>query len=118
MYRDFQSGIGDMMICSVSGGSRRFDVLGFKSFEQLLNSDDDETKRWVHRLVRVFDGLDISGADKFDARVVMLEHTFLATIDVLIALTEIDKSRTAFAGETLREAKRVRRDPSWRKDHR
>lgn len=115
LYRDFQSGIGDMMICEVSGGSRRFDVLGFKSFEQLLNSKEVETKRWMHRLVRVFDGLDISGADKFDARVVMLEHTFLATIDVLIALTEIDKGRTAFAEKTLREAKRIKDDTSWRK---
>lgn len=115
MYRDFQSGIGDMMICEVSGANRRFDVLGFKSFERLLKSDEAETKRWVYRLKRVFDGLDISGADKFDARLVMLEHTFLATIDVLTALTEIDKSRTAYAEETLREAKRIKGDPSWRK---
>ncbi len=115
MYRDFQAGIGDMMICEVSGANRRFDILGFKGFEQLLNSDVDETKRWIHRLVRVFDGLDISGADKFDARVVMLEHTFLATIDILVALTEIDKSRTAFAKGTLQEAKKVKRDKSWRK---
>ena len=115
MYRDFQSGIGDMMICEISGANRRFDVVGFKGFERLLNSDEAETKRWIHRLVRVFDGLDTSGADKFDARVVMLEHTLLATIDVLIALTEIDKGRTAFAEETLREAKRIKVDRSWRK---
>ena len=115
LYRDFQSGIGDMMICEISGANRRFDVLGFKAFEELLHRDDDETKRWMQRLVRVFDGLDISGADKFDARVVMLEHTFLATIDILIALTEIDKGRTAFAEGTLREARRVRRDTNWRK---
>lgn len=103
------------MISEVSGANRRFDVLGFKGFERLLNSDDEETKRWIHRLVRVFDDLDISGADKFDARVVMLEHTFLATIDILVALTEIDKGRTAFAEGTLLEAKRVKGDPSWRK---
>jgi hypothetical protein len=115
VYRDFQSGIGDMMIREISGAKRRFDVLGFKDFERLINSDDKETKRWIYRLTRMFDGLDISGADKFDARVAMLEHTFLATIDILIALTEIDKGRTAFAEETLEEAKRIKADPSWRK---
>lgn len=115
LYRDFQSGIGDMMICEISGANRRFDVLGFKGFEELLHSDDEETKRWMDRLRRVFDELDISGADKFDARVLMLEHTFLATIDILIALTEIDKGRTAFAEKTLQEARRVKGDRSWRK---
>jgi len=45
----------------------------------------------------------------------MLEHTFLATIDVLIALTEIGKGRTAFAEGTLSEAKRIKEGSSWRK---
>jgi hypothetical protein len=115
LYRDFQSGIGDMMICEVSGANRRFDVLGFKGFEELLHSDDEETKRWMDRLRRVFDELDVSGADKFDARVLMLEHTLMATIDILIALTEIDKGRNAFAEKTLQEARRVKGDMSWRK---
>ena len=115
LYRDFQSGIGDMMIREVSGANRRFDVLGFKEFEELLYSDDKETKRWMDRLRRVFDGLDVSGADKFDARVLMLENTFLATIDILKALTEIDRGRAAFAEKTLHEARRVKNDESWRK---
>lgn len=116
LYRDFQSGIGDIMICEVSGANRRFDVIGFRDFETLLNSDDEEVTRWMDRLRRVFDRLDISGADKFDARVLMLEHTFLATTDILIALTEIDTGRTAFAKKTMEEAKRLKGDKSWRKD--
>jgi len=114
LYRDFQSGIGDIMICEIEGANRRFDVLGFKDFEQLLYCEQPETKRWINRLVRVFDGIDISGADKFDARVQMLEHTFIATADLVFALADIDKDRAAFAADTLREAKRVKSDMSWR----
>lgn len=115
LYRDFQSGIGDMMIREVSGVSRRFDILGFKEFEALLHSDDEETKRWMSRLIRVFDRLDISGADRFDARVQMLENTFLAIIDLLIALTEIDKGRSMYASNIVKEAKKLKADQNWRK---
>lgn len=115
LYRDFQSGIGDMMIREINRASRRFDVLGFKEFEALLYSGDAETKRWTSRLKNVVDGLDISGADRFDARVQMLENTFLATVDLLIAFTEIDKERTAFAGNALLEARKLKSDQSWRK---
>lgn len=116
LYRDFQSGIGDFMIKEVAGAKRRFDVVGFREFEALLYSDDSEIKRWVSRLNRVFNKLDISGADRFDARVQMLEGTFLATIDLILALTEIDKGRTRFAENTVSEAKRLKVDTSWRKD--
>jgi len=115
LYRDFQSGIGDMIILEVTGAGRRFDVLGFKEFEALLYSENAETKRWMSRLVRVFDRLDISGADRFDARVQMLEQTFLATINVLIALIEIDKGRSHVADSALAEAKKLRSDKIWRK---
>jgi hypothetical protein len=115
LYRDFQSGIGDTMTREISGAARRFDVIGFKEFEALLYSDEDETKRWIARLVRVFDRLDISGADRFDARVQMLEMTFLATIDLLVALAEIDKGRSVNASATIEEAKKLKGDQSWRK---
>ncbi|WP_298566049.1 hypothetical protein [uncultured Aliiroseovarius sp.] len=115
LYRDFQSGIGDMMIREISGASRRFEVLGFREFEALLHSDEEETQRWMSRLVRVFDRLDISGADRFDARVQMLERTFLATIDLLVALTEIDKGRSTYTSNSVQEAKKLKADQSWRK---
>lgn len=117
LYRDFQSGIGDMMILEVDDASRRFDVLGFKEFEALLHSNEEETKRWISRLVQVFDRLDISGADRFDARVQMLERTFLATIDLLVALTEIDDARSTYASNTVQEAKKLKADLSWRKNN-
>ncbi len=115
LYRDFQSGVGDIMINEVQGATRRFEVLGFKEFEALLNSEVEESSRWVSRLVRVFDRLDISGADKYDARVQMLEETFLATIELLIALVEIDKGRSVYAANTLCEAKKFKANAKWRK---
>lgn len=115
LYRDFQSGLGDVMIREIEGATTRFEVLGFKEFEELLHSNDENTKRWMLRLKRVFDQLDISGADQFDARVQMLENTLLATINLLVALTEVDKSRSTYAADSVAEAKKLRKDLSWRK---
>lgn len=115
LYRDFQSGIGDLMIKEISGGARRFEVIGFREFEAMMYSQDQEIKRWISRLHHIFDRLDISGADRFDARVQMLERTFLATIDLLAALSEVDQRRSVVSKDTLAEAMRLKQNDNWRK---
>lgn len=115
LYRDFQSGIGDLMIRITEGGARRFDVAGFKDFEALLLSEDDNDKRWVERLMRIVNGLDISGADQYDARVSLLEETFLATIRLLAVLAQIDPDRGSVAKKVLSEGDRLSQDQAWRK---
>ncbi|AYG58021.1 hypothetical protein CCGE525_03725 [Rhizobium jaguaris] len=115
LYRDFQSAIGDMMIKEVKDGTRRYEVIGFRDFEALLLSGDEGDKRWIDRLRRVLDGLDISGADKYDARVSMLEETFLATIEMLEALAKIDPIRGSVSTPTLKEGRKLTRDRYWKK---
>lgn len=115
IYRDFQSGIGDLMITEIQGASRRFDVLGFKEFEALLRSGDEESERWINRISRVFDGVDVSKPDEFDARVGMLEETLFACMDLVTALVAIDDRRTTSAHETIKSIRGLRADQSWRK---
>ncbi len=115
LYRDFQSAIGDLMIKEVSGGSRRFELVGFAEFEELFLSERPDIRRWMERLNRLVDGLDISGADRFDARVQMLEETFLATIGLLKSLNSIDPKRGIVSDALLAQAKDLANDPSWRK---
>lgn len=114
LYRDFQSAIGDMMIREVKDGARRYEVIGFRDFEALLLSNDEVDKRWITRLGRILDGLDISGADRFDARVEMLEETLIATIEMLEALAKIDPKRGAVSMLTLEECGKLKRDRKWK----
>lgn len=115
LYRDFQSAIGDMMIREVKDGARRYEVIGFRDFEALLLSNDEGDKRWITRLGRILDGLDITGADRFDARVQMIEETFLATIEMLEALAKIDPKRGSVSMLTLEEGRKFKRDRYWQK---
>ncbi|MBT4711252.1 MAG: hypothetical protein HOB82_06965 [Alphaproteobacteria bacterium] len=115
LYRDFQSGIGDLMIRNTTGGARRFEVVGFKEFEVLLLSEKKTDQRWVNRLNRILRDLDISGADKNDARVRMIEETFLATVRLLEVLAKVDPNRDSVATQILSEGARLREDQTWRK---
>jgi hypothetical protein len=73
IYRDWQTALGDLMIVSVEGAPRRFDVIGYGEFEtRYLNAHslEDETseRRWFDRLETLFHDLDISKEGLFDAR--------------------------------------------------
>ena len=113
LYRDFQAGIGDLMIREITGAARRYEVIGFGEFETLLRSDATDHKVWISRLHKVVDGLDISGADSFDARVQMIKNTFLAIIKLLCVLAQIDPDRGSVTEDTLSEAKSLRCKQSW-----
>jgi hypothetical protein len=52
--------------------ARRFDVIGYRKFEAMICEGSDEERRWLRRLANTIDSLDISGADRFDARVELL----------------------------------------------
>lgn len=118
VYRDFQSGIGDLMIQRVSGGARQYEVIGFGDFEDILLSGEEKNSRWISRLNRIVDRLDVSGADRYDARVQLLEETFLSTIRLLCVLAQIDPRRGSVAPDALAEGERLLRDQSWRKKQR
>ena len=88
LYRDWQSGIGDLMIRELHQESRRFDVIGFRDFEDMLSSKERDKNVWLDRLEKVFDGLDIEG-EKFDARVKQLNAVMKATANIVIALAAL-----------------------------
>jgi hypothetical protein len=73
IYRDWQSALGDMMILEVSGGPRRFDVIGYGAFEDRflntpLQEHDSSERRWFDRLQALFHDLDMGKEGIFDAR--------------------------------------------------
>lgn len=73
IYRDWQSAIGDMMIVEISGGVRRFEVLGFAAFEEKYHqsrslTSDQYERRWFDRIEMLFHDLDMKVSGIFDAR--------------------------------------------------
>ena len=53
IYRDWQSAIGELMIKQVTGGIRRFDIIGYAEFEEMIGKN-----KWIMRLEEVLDGVN------------------------------------------------------------
>ncbi|WPZ34524.1 hypothetical protein T8K17_25285 [Thalassobaculum sp. OXR-137] len=73
IYRDWQCAIGDMMISTSGIGGRRFDVMGYRDFEErylaaAAQDGDTPDKRWFGRLDAIFHDLDMQKSGIFDAR--------------------------------------------------
>ena len=114
LNRDYQAGIGDMMICETSGGARRFDVIGYGEFEELTKSGQENTKKWMHRLQAIFRDLDTS-ASQSDARVQMLEDVLQTIATLLLSVSKLDDHRSIVEKSTVRRARHIQYCTNWRK---
>lgn len=107
LYRDWQSGIGDLMTREASHGPRRFEVIGYRRFEALFEDGTEEEQRWLNRLARVLVDLDVAGEPRFDARIQQLRNTLVATAKILISLEEARGKRSGIAKSTIALARQL-----------
>jgi len=107
VYRDWQSAIGDMMLRPEEGEARKFEVLGYGEFEQMYLSGDHMQKEWIRRLSEVFDGVNLSIEDRFDARPRQLRTLARANAQLVVALRHAQGSRTIVADSTLDIARTI-----------
>lgn len=68
IYRDWQNGIGDLMLSRDNDSIRKYDVKGFLYFETAFSNSNDEEKLWFARFEKVFKDLDITSNNRYDAR--------------------------------------------------
>jgi len=113
IYRDWQSAIGDFMLTEPLGTNRRFDVIGFSEFEDLfikhLNKDEEDN-RWLERIVRLFQDLQVSRDNKFDARVQQLRNICSAGVALVEVLSEVDEGLRPTREKEWDEVKKFDRD--------
>ena len=117
LYREYQTGIGDLVLSKTSRGDKLYTVIGYEEFETLLLSTDNHHARWVSRLEILFDQLDIENAVGSDARLYLLEQTFIGLAKVLIALSALQKRRPGISAGALEKAQEIISDNSWRRAH-
>lgn len=107
LYRDWQQAIGDLMVVSTNGAERRFDIIGFGRFEDLWLGETPKVPRQLRRLAEVFERLDVSGADQYDARVGQLRRTLMTTAALIVALAGVKTRHRLVTSETLELARKV-----------
>ena len=107
IYRDWQAGIGELMLIQSESSVRDYDVLGYKKFELMLKSDDEETSLWISRIANLFENLDISLDDGQDVRVKQLGATFKAIAKLIESINNSELDNTPFSVNTLKTAENL-----------
>jgi len=110
IYRDWQSAIGDMMIRSTDSDDRRFEVIGYGEFEELAQKTTDPHYVSIERLLRLFDDLDLSIEDRFDARSTQLRSVATATAKLVLAIDTIQADKSIVSKSSKEIANKVIHD--------
>lgn len=100
IYKDWQSAIGDLMIEEITGVSRKYDVIGYKKFEELMNTNELNNK-WIKKVSALFLDLNVSIPDKYDARLEQLQKVFYACIEILEAFVNVKLGQNYISNETI-----------------
>lgn len=91
IYRDWQHGIGDLMIKERNKNSgRSYDVISFREFEEILLGGDTSKQLWLERSMRLFRDLDVSKDDRADNRILQLKNINEALRKLISALEKCE----------------------------
>ena len=104
LYRDWQAGIGDLMLKESDSEARKYNVIGFKDFEAKHFSDDKEIKKWINRVARIFRDLDVTIDDQQDFRVRQIKATFITVAKIIVSISESGLHTTPFSKTTIDKA--------------
>lgn len=108
LYRDWQSAIGDIMLKRADKDSiRKFDIIGYKDFEKLYFSKDDDDIKWILRTKKLFYNLDTSKENRFDDRIQQLRKVYNATYQILTTFSSINKGRVDLTERVLEELEKL-----------
>ena len=106
IYRDWQAGLGDLMLDEIDSGHRKFEVIGFAEFEYMSLIGPNDDNRWIERANSIFEDLDTTGSDKYDERYNQLRTTLFATAQLLLALTRADPQQQILMKKSIELAEK------------
>jgi len=109
IYRDWQSAIGDIMILPTQGDTRKFEVMGYGDFEQMLSTGSEKQKVALARLLQIFDDLDFSIEDRFDGRPRQLRNIAKASAELILAIHEVQGNQSIVSPGAMERAHAILR---------
>ncbi|MDP4533377.1 hypothetical protein Q9252_14610 [Marinobacter salarius] len=113
IYRDWQSGIGELMVRKSGSETRDFDIIGFKKFESMLDSDNSEVSKWISRIENTFKDVDVEKLDGQDVRVEQIRATFNAVSKLIVELNNSGLEVSPFSDQTIAAAEANKAQPVW-----
>ena len=110
IYRDWQAGIGEMMLIKSESSARDYDVLGYKKFELMMKSDDEETSLWISRIANMFENLDFLLSENQDMRIKQVEAILKAVAKLIVSMDNSGLDGMPFTEKTIQAAKKIKQN--------
>ena len=85
VFRDMQNAIGDVMIKEVAVSERRFEVIGYSEFNEMLTNKNC----WIKELKNIFLDVDFNVRDDSDYRTLQIENIMKACANIVLAINNI-----------------------------
>lgn len=111
IYRDWQDAIGEMMLVSSKDNEYEYEVMNYKSFEEMyIKYENGEENIWIKRGERFFKNLSISNNREIDKRVNMILNITQSLIDLLATLTDINIGGSVVKKHTIAKFRRFKKE--------
>lgn len=107
LYRDWQVGIGDLMIEKSDNSYRVYEVISYKEFENMYYEKNKESKRWIDRIEDIFKDIDLSINDVQDKRIPLIRNLLEVLAEIIDALSNSGIDKLIFSNETKEHAKEI-----------
>lgn len=107
LYRDWQAAIGDMMLKPSTNATRRFDMMGFGEFESMVLAPNKDQFRSLCRIAALFQMVNLSTHDPFDARPEMLDSLYRSTSRLVVAIAEVPVTASLLSRSTVTTARDI-----------
>lgn len=107
IYRDWQTGIGELMLVKSESKNRSFDVIGYKEFEAMFEGENTEHQKWVERLSKLLDGVAVNNVDANDMRIEQLRNTYKSIANLLLTINSSEVDLGLLGTETINRARSI-----------
>lgn len=87
IYRDWQDAIGDAMLALDPDSVRRYKIIGFKGFEEIMNG----RFRWIEAFRDNIVDIDFDVSDPYDARANQLKSLAAGVADIVLSIARQEK---------------------------
>ncbi|WP_125184497.1 hypothetical protein [Hyphobacterium indicum] len=115
LYRDYQDALGDVFLKKADRERRDFEAISYREFEEIFNDQNSGSQIWLSRFCRLFDDLEVSAANRFDARLMALENAFYYIAELILALRNVRYARISINKKTIERAKQIVSSDTWRR---
>ncbi|MEO1052722.1 MAG: hypothetical protein AAFX87_18960, partial [Bacteroidota bacterium] len=76
---------------------------GYREFERILHDESHIDHLWIKRVIDLFNGLNVTVEDRFDARVKQLKNVYLSSVNLITQLRKIKTGNKIIVDKSFEE---------------